>query len=118
MFERVPFQQVLQMNTDNTYPIDLFGRVTTLETLIQSLDDPYEDIFGFMCMCTNNIIRWNAKFKNSLPEIWIRNWPLSKYHPTFLALRFWRVNYNDQGKVMITDGGQCAKFKFDPTWIQ
>ncbi|WZZ44764.1 hypothetical protein YC2023_041023 [Brassica napus] len=46
MFERVPFQQVLQMNTDNTYPIDLFGRVTTLETLIQSLDDPYEDIFG------------------------------------------------------------------------
>ena len=43
---------------------------------------------------------WNAKFKNSLPEIWIRNWPLSKYHPTFLALRFWRVNYNDQGKIL------------------
>ncbi|CAN6883039.1 unnamed protein product [Brassica oleracea] len=53
MFVRVPFQQVLQMNFDNTYPIDLFGWFTTFGTLTQYVDDPYEEIFRVHLTKTN-----------------------------------------------------------------
>ncbi|KAL0696920.1 hypothetical protein Bca4012_064100 [Brassica carinata] len=46
MFVHVPFQRVLQRGFDNTYPIDLLGCVTLFETLIESEDDPYEEMFG------------------------------------------------------------------------
>ncbi|CAN7046144.1 unnamed protein product [Brassica oleracea var. botrytis] len=57
MFVRVPFQQVLQMNFDNTYPIDLFGWFTTFGTLTQHVDDPYEEIFG-VHLTKTNLSRW------------------------------------------------------------
>ncbi|KAG2298208.1 hypothetical protein Bca52824_034680 [Brassica carinata] len=41
MFVPVPFQQVLQRDFDNTYPI-----VTSFGTLIESEEDPYGEMFG------------------------------------------------------------------------
>ncbi|KAG2313823.1 hypothetical protein Bca52824_016945 [Brassica carinata] len=45
MFVPVPFQQVLQRDFDNTYPFDLLGWVTSFGTLIESEEDPYEEMF-------------------------------------------------------------------------
>ncbi|KAG2298520.1 hypothetical protein Bca52824_034992 [Brassica carinata] len=50
-------------------------------------------------------------------KLYMKSWRLSKYQKTFLALHFWRVQYLDEGRVRITDGGPCSKFEFDPTWI-
>ncbi|KAL0864265.1 hypothetical protein Bca101_043383 [Brassica carinata] len=124
MFVPVPFQQVLQRGFDNTYPIDLLGWVTSFGTLIESEDDPYEEMFGVP------LTKINFKLKNEsgcelecealgklAQELDMKSWRLSKYQKTFLALRFWRVQYLDEGRVRITDGGPCSKFEFDPTWI-
>ncbi|KAG2306832.1 hypothetical protein Bca52824_026580 [Brassica carinata] len=57
MFVPVPFQQVLQRDFDNTYPIgtqshlvilleNLLGWVTSFGTLIESEEDPYGEMFG------------------------------------------------------------------------
>ncbi|KAG2311522.1 hypothetical protein Bca52824_023079 [Brassica carinata] len=119
MFVPVPFQQVLQRGFDNTYPI-----VTSFGTLIESEDDPYEEMF---CVPLTQI---NFKLKDEsgcelecealgevAKELDMKSWWLSKYEKTFLALRFWRVQYLEEGRVKITNGGPCSKFEFDPTWI-
>ncbi|KAG2330557.1 hypothetical protein Bca52824_001737 [Brassica carinata] len=49
MFVPVPFQQVLQRGFDNTYLVSSgysAGWVTSFGTLIESEDDPYEEMFG------------------------------------------------------------------------
>ncbi|KAG2323323.1 hypothetical protein Bca52824_016536 [Brassica carinata] len=46
IFVPVPFQQVLQRDFDNTYPIDLLGWATSFGTLIESEEDPYGEMFG------------------------------------------------------------------------
>ena len=33
-------------------------------------------------------------------ELDMTSWPLSKYHKTFLALGFWRVNYIEQDQIL------------------
>ncbi|KAG2299423.1 hypothetical protein Bca52824_035895 [Brassica carinata] len=62
MFVAVPFQQVLQMNFDNTYSIDLLGCVNIFGTLIESVDDPYEEMFGeeFWSQTEDNVLHSNS----------------------------------------------------------
>ncbi|CAF1930025.1 hypothetical protein Bca4012_072771 [Brassica carinata] len=124
MFVHVPFRQVLQMNFDNRYPIDLLGWVTKFGTLKESEDDPYEEIFGepithiSFTLKDESVCELECKASGELArELDMKSWMIMKYEKTFLALRFWRVNCIEQGRVMITGGGPCATFEFDPTWI-
>ncbi|KAL0697193.1 hypothetical protein Bca4012_064373 [Brassica carinata] len=107
----------------STTPIQSDGLLHFV-TLIESEDDPYEEMFGIP------LTQINFKLKNEIgcelecealgklaQELDMKSWRLSKYQKTFLALRFWRVQYFDEGRVRITDRGRCSKFEFDPTWI-
>ncbi|KAL0897588.1 hypothetical protein Bca101_081549 [Brassica carinata] len=124
MFVHVPFQQVLQRCFNKTYPIDLLGCVTSFGTLIESEDDPYEEMFGvhltqinFKLMDESGCELECEALGKLAQELDMKSWMLSKYQKTFLALRFWRVQYLTKGRVRIADGGPCSKFEFDPTWI-
>ncbi|KAJ4895288.1 hypothetical protein Rs2_22082 [Raphanus sativus] len=118
MYVPVPFQQVIQRGFDNTYPI---GWVTSFGTFVEFEDDPYEEMFGV----PPSQIEFKLKDESGCElecealgkiaqELDMKSWRLSKYQKTFLALRFWRVEYLDEGKDMIKNGGPCSKFEFDP----
>ncbi|KAG2304358.1 hypothetical protein Bca52824_033009 [Brassica carinata] len=100
------------------------GWVTSFGTLIESEEDPYGEMFGVP------LTQINFKLKDEsgcelecealgevAKELDMKSWWPSKYEKTFLALRFWRVQYLEEGRVKITNEGPCSKFEFDPTWI-
>ncbi|KAL0886193.1 hypothetical protein Bca101_010176 [Brassica carinata] len=107
----------------STTPIQL-GWVTSFGTLIEFEDDPYEEMFdvpltqiNFKLMNESGCELEFEALRKLAQELDMKSWMLSKYQKTFLALRFWRVQYLEKGRVRITDGGPCSKFEFDPTWI-
>ncbi|KAG2299453.1 hypothetical protein Bca52824_035925 [Brassica carinata] len=90
-------------------------------TLIESEDDPYEEMFGVPLAQINFKLKDESGCElecEALGEVAqaldMKSWMLSKYQKTFLALHFWRVKYLEEGRVKITNGGPCSKFEFDP----
>ncbi|KAG2298928.1 hypothetical protein Bca52824_035400 [Brassica carinata] len=95
MFVHVPFQQVLHKCFDNTYPI------------FESEDDPYEEMFGvlltqinFMLMDESGCELEYEALGKLAQELDMKSWMLSKNRKTFLALRFWRVQYLDESYII------------------
>ncbi|KAL0734130.1 hypothetical protein Bca4012_010340 [Brassica carinata] len=76
------------------------GWVTSFGTLIEFEDDPYEEMFdvpltqiNFKLMNESGCELEFEALRKLAQELDMKSWMLSKYQKTFLALRFWRVQY-------------------------